>query len=54
MARGPWHYTTRLDLFDHWQTLAAGVLALIAAIITEFVTLRVEHRMGNRDLDTAA
>ena len=29
----PWHFTTWLDLFDHWQTLAAGLLALLAALI---------------------
>ncbi|HTR13890.1 MAG TPA: hypothetical protein VMI72_11700 [Roseiarcus sp.] len=29
-----WHFTTWLDLFDHWQTLAAGVLAVLAAILT--------------------
>jgi hypothetical protein len=27
----PWHFTTLLDLVDHWQTLFAGVLAVGAA-----------------------
>jgi hypothetical protein len=30
----PWHFTTLLDLLDHWQTGFAGVLALIAGLIT--------------------
>ncbi len=30
----PWHYTTCLDLFDHWQTVIAGLLALGAAVWT--------------------
>jgi hypothetical protein len=29
----PWHFTTWLDLLDHWQTVIAGVLALLAALI---------------------
>jgi hypothetical protein len=29
----PWHYTTVLDLFDHWQTVIAGLAALLAALI---------------------
>ena len=24
----PWHFTTGVDLLDHWQTLVAGLLAL--------------------------
>ena len=27
----PWHFTTLLDLVDHWQTLIAGGLAVLAA-----------------------
>jgi hypothetical protein len=29
----PWHFTTLLDLLDHWQSLAAGLIAVVAAII---------------------
>jgi hypothetical protein len=29
----PWHFTTWLDLLYHWQSLAAGLVALAAAII---------------------
>jgi hypothetical protein len=29
----PWHFTTWLDLLDHWQSLAAGLVAVAAAII---------------------
>ena len=38
----PWHYTTLVDFVDHWQTLIAGLIALIAAVITVAVTLKVE------------
>ena len=47
----PWRYTTILDLIDHWQTLLAGLIALIAAIITVFVTLKVERRKVDREID---
>jgi hypothetical protein len=30
----PWHYTTVVDFVDHWQSFIAGLLALLAAIIT--------------------
>jgi hypothetical protein len=29
----PWHFTTWLDLLDHWQTAIAGSVALLAALI---------------------
>jgi hypothetical protein len=29
----PWHFTTWLELLDHWQSLIAGVLAFVAAVI---------------------
>jgi len=29
----PWHYTTLIDALDHWQSFAAGLLALVAAVI---------------------
>lgn len=32
-AQIPWHFTTWLDLLDHWQSLAAGLVAVIAAVI---------------------
>ena len=47
----PWHYTTVVDLVDHWQTLLAGLTALIAAIITVVVTLKVERRRVDREVD---
>jgi hypothetical protein len=34
----PWHFTTWFDWLDHWQTLAAGLLAMLAAIGTIWVT----------------
>jgi|SRR5208337_2961690 len=29
----PWHYMTALDALDHWQSLAAGLVAVAAAVI---------------------
>ena len=46
-----WHYTTIVDLIDHWQTLIAGLIALAAAIITVAITLNVEQRKVDRELD---
>jgi hypothetical protein len=47
----PWHYTTIVDFVDHWQTLIAGLIALVAAIITVAVTLKVERRKVDREID---
>ena len=47
----PWHYTTFVDFVDHWQTLLAGLIALVAAILTVVVTLSVERRKVERELD---
>jgi hypothetical protein len=33
MGCGPWHFTTWLDLFDHWQTFVAGLVAIVAAVL---------------------
>jgi hypothetical protein len=38
-----WHFTTWLDLLDHWQTIIAGVLALAAAFGTILVTRRIAN-----------
>ena len=40
-----------IDLLDHWQTLIAGLLALLAAFITVLVTLRLERRKADREVD---
>jgi hypothetical protein len=39
------------DLSERWQTLIAGALALIAAGITVWVTLRVERGKARREVD---
>jgi hypothetical protein len=39
------------DWLDHWQTLVAGLIALFAAIITVWVTLRVERGKAEREVD---
>ena len=46
-----WHFTTWLDLFDHWQTGIVGLVAVIAAIITVLVTLQIERRQAKREVD---
>jgi hypothetical protein len=45
------HYTTFIDFVDHWQTLLAGLTALVAAIVTVAVTLKVERRKVDRELE---
>jgi len=51
VAQTPWHFTTWLDLFDHWQTVIAGFVALVAALITVWVTLRVERGKAEREVN---
>jgi hypothetical protein len=46
----PWHYTTILDLFDHWQALIAGGLGFAAAVAAVIFTLRIERRKWQREL----
>jgi hypothetical protein len=38
------NFTTWLDLLDHWQTLAAGLLAMLAAIGTIWATRSTANR----------
>jgi hypothetical protein len=40
----PWHFTTWLDFLDHRQTLAAGVLAVLAAGGTIWATIKSANR----------
>jgi hypothetical protein len=40
----PWHFTTWLDLFDHWQTVIAGVLAFVAGFGTVVATMIIARR----------
>jgi hypothetical protein len=40
----PWHFTTWPDLFDHWQTLIAGVLALAAALFAVYAARRKDRQ----------
>jgi hypothetical protein len=47
----PWHYTTTLDLIDHWQTLIAGTLGFGAAIAAVVFTLNTERRKMERELE---
>ena len=46
-----WHYTTFVDALDRWQALVAGGLGFLAAIIVVYVTLRIERRKAERELD---
>ena len=53
MSAEPWHFTTWLDLFDHWQALIAGALGFAAAIIVVRFTLRIERRSAQLELDAS-
>ena len=46
-----WHFTTVSDALDHWQTVIAGLIALIAAIVTVLITLQVERGKARREVD---
>jgi len=54
----PCHFTTWLDLLDHWQSLVAGIFALIAALIAvwggEFFSRRKERRENHAILASLA
>ena len=45
----PWHYTTLPDALDHWQTIIAGVLALVAA----WLTIRETKRSADREIEAS-
>ena len=47
----PWHFTTWLDLADHWQSLFAGILALAAAGIAVIGTAVIERRKSKAEVD---
>ena len=36
VTQAPWHFTTVPDALDHWQSLAAGFVALLAALFAVF------------------
>jgi hypothetical protein len=46
VTQTPWHFTTSPDALDHWQTVIAGVFALVAA----FGTIVVTRRLANRQI----
>ena len=46
----PWHFTTVIDLIDHWQSLLGGLLASGAAILVVWFTLKSESRKTDREL----
>jgi hypothetical protein len=47
----PWHFTTWLDLIDHWQAIIAGALGFAAAIIVVRFTFKMERRKAQLELD---
>ena len=50
-----WHFTTGLDLFDHWQTVIAGVLALAAAfgtVVATMIIARKQIAVAQKQIDT--
>ena len=44
VTQTPWHYTTFWNWVDHWQTVIAAVLALVAAFGTIWMTRRIANR----------
>ena len=44
-----WHRA--VDFLDHWQALIAGLLGFAAAIVVVWITLRIERRKADRELD---
>jgi hypothetical protein len=44
VTQTPWHYTTFWDWLDHWQTLIAGSLALLAGFGMVVMTRRIANR----------
>ena len=44
VTQTPWHFTTCLDLLDHWQTGIAGVLAFVAGFGTVVATMIIARR----------
>ncbi|MGA8077364.1 MAG: hypothetical protein WB868_08255 [Xanthobacteraceae bacterium] len=51
MPNQPWQYTTIVDLIDHWQALIAGALGFAAAVVAVILTLRIERRKLQREMD---
>jgi hypothetical protein len=47
----PWHFTTWLDLADHWQSLIAGIFALVAAGVAVIGTAIIERRKARAEID---
>jgi hypothetical protein len=46
----PWHYTTFPEALDHWQTLIAGGVALLAALIAFFGAEFFARRKARREI----
>jgi hypothetical protein len=48
VTQTPWNYTTFWDWLDHWQSLVAGLVALLAALVavlgSEVFARRKERR----------
>jgi hypothetical protein len=49
VTQTPWHYTTFWDWVDHWQTIIAGGLALLAA----WLTIRETKRSAGREIEAS-
>ena len=48
VTQTPWHFTTWLDLLDHWQTGIAGGLAFAAGFGTVVATMIIARRQNRR------
>jgi hypothetical protein len=45
-----WHYTSPVDFLDHWQSLLAGLIALVAAIVAVVVTIWIERGKAREEV----
>jgi hypothetical protein len=44
-----WHHT--VEFLDHWQSLVSGLIGFAAATLVVCITLRIERRKADRELD---
>jgi hypothetical protein len=51
ITQAPWHYTTFWDWLDHWQSLAAGLVAVVAAIIAVVGAEVFAQRKERREIE---
>ena len=51
VSQTPWHYTTFWEALDHWQTLAAGLIAILAAVAAVGGSEFFAHRRAREEVE---